>query len=71
LGPVPGGPGGQWFPIANTGYLSDSFGAVPIRGAPTVAPFADATHAVVVLVVYLVVFTAITGWLTRTRDVTS
>jgi ABC-2 type transport system permease protein len=62
----------QWFPIANTGYLSDSFGAVTTRGGPaTGAPFADATHAIVVLVVYVVVFTAVTAWLTRTRDVTS
>jgi ABC-2 type transport system permease protein len=62
----------QWFPIANTGYLSDSFGAVRIRGIPaTGAQFADATHAVVVLVLYVVAFTAITAWLTRTRDVTS
>lgn len=62
----------QWFPIANTGYLADSFGAARIRGVPaTGAPFADATHAVVVLVVYVIVFTAISAWLTRTRDVTS
>jgi ABC-type transport system involved in multi-copper enzyme maturation permease subunit len=62
----------QWFPIANTGYLSDSFGAARIRGIPAAgAPFADATHAVVMLVLYVIVFTAITAWLTRTRDVTS
>lgn len=62
----------QWFPIANTGYLSDSFGAVRLRGiAQTTAPFADATHAVVVLLLYVVVFTAISAWFTRTRDVTS
>jgi ABC-2 type transport system permease protein len=62
----------QWFPIANTGYLSDSFGAVKIKGVPSAgAPYADATHAVVVLVLYIVVFTAITVWFTRTKDVTS
>ncbi len=37
----------QWFPIANTRYLTDSFGSVKIRGIPPSAPpFADATHAV-------------------------
>jgi ABC-2 type transport system permease protein len=62
----------QWFPIANTGYLSDSFGAVPIRGITVAgAPFADATHAVVVLLLYVVVFTAVSAWLTRRRDITS
>jgi ABC-2 type transport system permease protein len=62
----------QWFPIANTGYLSDSFGAIRIRGIPaTGAPYADATHGVVMLVLYVVAFTAISAWLTRTRDVTS
>ncbi|MEA2629171.1 MAG: type transport system permease protein [Chloroflexota bacterium] len=64
----------QWFPIANTGYLSDSFGRVTIKGVTVAgagAPYADATHAVVVLVLYVIVFTAITVWFTRTRDVTS
>jgi ABC-2 type transport system permease protein len=62
----------QWFPIANTGYLSDSFGTITIKGATVAgAANADATHAVVVLVLYVVVFTAITVWFTRTRDVTS
>jgi ABC-type transport system involved in multi-copper enzyme maturation permease subunit len=63
----------QWFPIANTGYLSDSFGAVRLRGiaAQTTTPFADATHAVVVLLLYVVAFTAISAWFTRTRDITS
>jgi ABC-2 type transport system permease protein len=62
----------QWFPIANTGYLAESFGQISFRGIPrTAAPYADATHAVIVLLLYLIVFTALTAWLTRTRDVTS
>ena len=62
----------QWFPIANTGYLTDSFGAVRIRGIRASAPpFADATHAVLVLTVYVVVFVVISAVLVRRRDVTS
>jgi ABC-2 type transport system permease protein len=62
----------QWFPIANTGYLAESFGQISFRGIPRSAvPFADANHAVIVLLLYVIVFTAITAWLTRTRDVTS
>jgi ABC-type transport system involved in multi-copper enzyme maturation permease subunit len=63
----------QWFPIANSGYLSQAFGQVRFRGLqgqPT-PPYADATHAVVMLLLYVVAFTAISAWLTRTRDVTS
>jgi ABC-2 type transport system permease protein len=62
----------QWFPIANTGYLAESFGQITFRGIPrNAAPFADATHAVIVLVLYVVAFIAISVYLTRTRDVTS
>jgi ABC-type transport system involved in multi-copper enzyme maturation permease subunit len=62
----------QWFPIANTSYLSQSFGTVRIRGLQgQTAPYADATHAVVMLLLYVAAFTAISAWLTRTRDVTS
>ena len=62
----------QWFPIANTGYLAESFGQITFRGVPrNPTPFADATHAVSVLLLYVVAFTAISAWLTRTRDVTS
>lgn len=62
----------QWFPIANTGYLSDSFGSARIRGiAATPAPYADATHAIVVLTIYLVAFVVISAVLVRRRDVTS
>lgn len=62
----------QWFPIANTGYLVDSFGAVRIRGIDTtLSPYADATHAVTLLAIYLAGFVVITGWFSRTRDVTA
>jgi ABC-type transport system involved in multi-copper enzyme maturation permease subunit len=62
----------QWFPIANSSYLSQSFGQVSFRGVQSQpAPYADATHAVVMLLVYVVAFTALSAWLTRTRDVTS
>jgi ABC-2 type transport system permease protein len=62
----------QWFPIANTGYLAESFGQISFRGIErTPAPFADATHAVIVLLLYVVAFIAISAWLARTRDVTS
>ena len=62
----------QWFPIANTTYLSESFGQVRFRGIQgQPAPYADATHAVVMLVLYVVAFSALSAWLTRTRDVTS
>jgi ABC-2 type transport system permease protein len=62
----------QWFPIANTGYLGRSFGEIALRGVPpAAAPFADATHASVVLAAYIAVFMALSAWLSRTRDVTS
>jgi ABC-2 type transport system permease protein len=62
----------QWFPIANTGYLTDSFGSVTIRGIrSSPPPFADATHAVLVLTTYVVVFVVISALLVRRRDVTS
>ena len=62
----------QWFPIANTGYLAQSFGQISFRGiARTAQPFADATHAVLVLLLYVLAFTAMSAWLSRTRDVTS
>jgi ABC-2 type transport system permease protein len=62
----------QWFPIANTGYLGRSFGEIKFKGIPATAPpFADATHAVIMLLVYVAAFTALSAWLSRTRDVTS
>lgn len=62
----------QWFPIANTGYLVNSFGAVRIRGINTsTSPYGDATHAVTMLLVYVVAFIAVTAWFSRTRDITA
>jgi hypothetical protein len=62
----------QWFPIANTGYLARSFGEIKIKGIPAgPAPFANATHSVLMLLLYLAIFAAISAWLSRTRDVTA
>jgi ABC-type transport system involved in multi-copper enzyme maturation permease subunit len=62
----------QWFPIANTGYLARAFGEIKLKGIPaTPAPYADATHAVLMLLLYVAVFTAISTWLSRTRDITA
>jgi len=63
----------SWFPLANTGYLSQSFGSVtPPALARTVAkPFADANHAVLVLLIYIAVFLAGSAVLARARDVTN
>ena len=62
----------QWFPIANSSYLSAAFGQVRLRGVQgQAAPYADATHAVVMLLLYVIAFTTLSAWLTRTRDVTS
>jgi ABC-type transport system involved in multi-copper enzyme maturation permease subunit len=62
----------QWFPVTNTSYLADSFGQAVIRGERIVTqPYAGATHAVLVLLAYVVGFAAISGWLVRRRDVTS
>jgi len=61
----------QWFPIANTSYLSQSFGQIRVVGVRGQTPYADASHAVVVLLLYVVAFTAITAYLSRTRDITA
>ena len=61
----------QWFPVANTGYLIDSFGSLRVRGVQTTTPFADATHAVLMLLLYVAAFTAISAYLSRTRDITA
>jgi ABC-2 type transport system permease protein len=62
----------QWFPIANTGYLAESFGQISFRGIErTPPPFADATHAVIVLLLYVIAFIGASLYLTRMRDVTS
>lgn len=62
----------EWFPIANTGYLADAFGRVTIRGLQAeTKPYADATHAISVLLVYVVAFVLISSVLLRRRDVTN
>jgi len=65
----------QWFPITNTTYLVQSFGSnggVRVGTTATAAvPFADATHATAVLILYVAVFALVTAWLSRTRDVTA
>ena len=62
----------EWFPIANTGYLADAFGRVNVRGlTTTVTPYADATHAITVLLIYVVAFVVISAVLLRRRDVTN
>ena len=60
----------QWFPLANAGYLADSFGqAVRLRGQAL--PYADATHAVVMLLLYTAAFVVLSAVLLQRRDVTS
>jgi ABC-2 type transport system permease protein len=61
----------SWFPIANVGYLSQSFGAaVPEGLRRTIGkPYADANHAIVALIVYVAAFIVISGYLVRRRDV--
>jgi ABC-type transport system involved in multi-copper enzyme maturation permease subunit len=61
----------QWFPVTNTSYLADSFGQSVVRGIRTPPPYAGPTHAVIVLLAYVVGFGLISGWLVRRRDVTS
>jgi ABC-2 type transport system permease protein len=63
----------SWFPLANTGYLAQSFGAaVPEGLRRTIAkPYADANHAVLVLLIYLAVFIVGSALLVRARDVTT
>ena len=63
----------SWFPFANTGYLTQSFGAaVPPTLARTISkPIADANHAVLVLSIYIVVFMVGSALLVRSRDVSS
>ncbi len=62
----------EWFPLANTTYLSDSFGQIKITNIPAgPPPYADATHAVLVLLGYVVAFALISSMLMQRRDVTS
>ena len=62
----------QWFPISNAAYLQDSFGKV--NSAITVsiksgAP-ATATHAVIVLGLWVIGIVVVSASLVRVRDVT-
>jgi ABC-type transport system involved in multi-copper enzyme maturation permease subunit len=61
----------QWFPVANTTYLTESFGSQRLRGVQATTPYADATHAVLMLLLYVAAFTAISAYLSRTRDITA
>ena len=60
----------QWFPLANAGYLVQSFGQ-PGRFRGEAAPYADATHAVVMLSLYTAAFIVLAAVLIQRRDVTS
>ena len=63
-----------WFPIANAGYLQQSFGQVAGvgngGGALSGRPEADATHAVIVLGLWIMGIAFISAGLIRLRDVT-
>ena len=64
----------QWFPLQNTTFLVDAFGRAAPPGAdgnPVTKPFADATHAVVMLFVYCAGFIALSLGLTERRDISS
>jgi ABC-type transport system involved in multi-copper enzyme maturation permease subunit len=62
----------QWFPLANANYLVQSFGeATRVRGAAAVKPYADATHAVTMLLVYCAAFVILSAVFIQRRDVTS
>jgi ABC-type transport system involved in multi-copper enzyme maturation permease subunit len=62
----------QWFPLANANYLVQSFGeATRVRGAPAVKPYADATHAVTMLLIYCAAFVILSAVFIQRRDVTS
>lgn len=61
----------QWFPVTNSGYLADSFPRVRVLREGAAAPYADATHAVLVLLVYCLAFAVISALLVRRRDVLS
>lgn len=59
----------ELFPVANAGYLQQSFGAM--RAAEAAAPPpVDATHAVVVIALWLIGVAIIAGGVVRVRDIT-
>jgi ABC-type transport system involved in multi-copper enzyme maturation permease subunit len=61
----------SWFPIANVGYLSGSFGAAVPEGLQrsVAKPYADANHAVAALLMYIALFVVASALLVRRRDV--
>jgi ABC-2 type transport system permease protein len=62
----------QWFPISNAGYLQDSFGKVNSAVTVTIksAAPASATHAVIVLALWVIGIAVVSAGLVRVRDVT-
>ena len=61
----------EWFPIANAGYLQQSFGRTTgAVAAAAASPPVGATHAVIVLALWLVGVAALSATLVRARDVT-
>ena len=62
----------QWFPLANANYLVQSFGqAVRAGRPPAPPPYADATHASIVLAIYVLAFALLAAVFLQRRDVTS
>jgi ABC-2 type transport system permease protein len=62
----------QWFPISNAGYLQDSFGKVNSAVTVTIKAGAPATasHAVIVLGLWVIGIAVVSASLVRVRDVT-
>ncbi|HEX6547200.1 MAG TPA: ABC transporter permease subunit [Candidatus Dormibacteraeota bacterium] len=62
----------QWFPLANTSYVVGSFGSPsPVADAARAHPYRDATHGVVVVLLYCAGFAVLSGTLFQRRDVTT
>lgn len=61
----------QWFPISNAGYLQDSFGKVNSAVTVTIkaGASATATHAVIVLGLWLIGIAVVSAGFVRARDV--
>jgi ABC-type transport system involved in multi-copper enzyme maturation permease subunit len=62
----------QWFPLANANYLVQSFGpATPFARDTSARPYADANHAVTMLLVYCAAFVIASAIFIQRRDVTN
>jgi len=61
----------QWFPLANAQYLVQSFGSATRDLGPPPKPYADATHAVTMLLIYCAAFVLVSAVSLQRRDVTS